>query len=248
MGRGIRKFIGNLIGAFIPGDRMRRRARVNIVTPLWRCLRFVRDVHGRDVSVQKFYGLGGKGLVLIVDNKYVYKFSCRANANTAAKREYDIVNYFKEHSSIRIPGIKLLQNGEQLVRRIDYVAGTTLADLPPDTIIKNANKLGKQIAKFLFEIATQDPECLKKYKPNPDARPQMFCGWNHNDWNNLENYIVDKDTMKITALIDWEEADFNDFKWRFTNSCGQLEKIALFDVVIREYIRLWNGRKSKKTR
>ena len=238
----VRKFLGNIIGGFVPNHARRLRTRVWVAAPMWRCMRFVHRIHGRNVKIEKFYGAGGKSLVLGVDKKYVYKFSCQRDANKIALREKDIVDYFKHISPLPTPDIKLLKMGRELVRRYDYVSGTALSALPPDVMIKNANKIGKQIAKFLFEIAQHDPDCLKKYKTHAVDIPRPFYGWNHEDWDNLENFIIDKDTLKIIAVIDWENTTFGDFYWRLYRT-HRPEKRALFDAVHDQYLRLYNNKK-----
>lgn len=234
----VRRFFGNIAGSFVADINARHRVRVNVSAPLWRCMRFVRRIHGRQAIIEKFYGMGGKSLILGVNGKYVYKFSCMHNANEIAIKENAIYKYFKDISPIYIPNMVLIKNGHELVRRYEYVHGTALSTLSPDLMVKNANKLGKQIAKFLYEIALCDPDCLKQYKTHAIDFPRMFYGWNHNDWDNLENFIIDKKTMKITAVIDWENAQYRDFYYRLYRT-EQPEKCALFDVVEREYKKLY---------
>ncbi|MCM1294706.1 MAG: hypothetical protein NC311_04050 [Muribaculaceae bacterium] len=237
----VRKFFGNLVGSFIANGQTRRRVRVNITAPLGRCMRFVRRTHGRRARIEKFYGAGGKSLVLGVNKKYAYKFSCMHKANAIARREYDIVKYFRDISPFFTPDVELVQNGRDIIRRYDYISGgTALSHLPVDVIIKNANKIGKQIGAFLFEVSRHDPDCLKKYKQYPVDIPRPFYGWNHEDWNNLENFIIDPKTFKIMAVIDWENAKFGNFYWRLYRHPNP-EKRAIFAVAEREYMRLYNA-------
>ena len=123
----VRKFLGNIIGGFVPNHARRLRTRVWVAAPMWRCMRFVRRIHGRGAKIEKFYGAGGKSLVLGVDKKYVYKFSCQRDANKIALREKDILDYFKHISPLPTPDIKLLKMGREWVRRYDYVSGTALS-------------------------------------------------------------------------------------------------------------------------
>lgn len=235
----VRRFFGNIVGGFVRNHDRRLRTRIWVSAPMWRCVRFVRRIHGRNAVIEKFYGAGGKSLVLGVDKKYVYKFSCQRNANEIALREKDIVDYFKDMSPLPTPDVELLKMGREIVRRYDYVSGMPLSKLSPEIMIKNANKIGKQIANFLFEVSQYNPECLKKYKTHAVDIPRPFYGWNHEDWDNLENFIIDKKTLKVIAVIDWENATFGDFYWRLYRT-HRTEKRVLFDVVEREYMRLYN--------
>lgn len=235
----MRRLMGNIAGGFFANHARRLRVRVAVSAPMWRCMRFVRSIHGKNAHIEKFYGAGGKSLVLGVDKKYVYKFSCMRDANKIALRERDVLNYFKSISPLATPDMTVLKMGRELVRRYDYVSGMSLAQINPDIVIKNANKIGKQIAKYLFEIARHDPDCLRKYKTHAVDIPRPFYGWNHEDWDNLENFIIDSNSLKIIAVIDWENATFGDFYWRLYRT-HQPHKRALFDAVRCEYLRLYN--------
>jgi len=236
---GMRRLLGNIAGGFVHNHDRRLRVRVAVSAPMWRCMRFVRRIHGADAEIEKFYGAGGKSLVLGVNKKYVYKFSCQRNANKIAMRERDVLDYFKSISPLPTPDVTILKMGRELVRRYDYVSGTSLAKIDPDIVIKNADKIGKQIAEFLFEIARHDPDSLRKYKTHAVDVPRPFYGWNHEDWDNLENFIIDPKTLKIIAVIDWENTSFGDFYWRLYRT-HKVHKRALFDAVEREYLRLYN--------
>ncbi len=161
------------------------------------------------------------------------------NGKKIATREKEIVDYMKNFSPIPVLNVDLFNMGGEIVRKYDFINGTDLAHVAPKTIIKNADVLGKQIANFLFVIGKQDPECLKKYKAHAIDIPRPFYGWNHEDWDNLENFIIDKKTLKIIAVIDWENAQFGDFYWRLYRT-HRPEKRVLFDAVEREYWRLFN--------
>lgn len=236
----LRRLLGNIAGGFFSNHDRRIRARVIVSAPMWRCVRFVKRIHGRHAKIEKFYGAGGKSLVLGVDKKYVYKFSCMRNANYIATRERDILEYFGPISTLPTPPVTLLKMGREIVRRYDYVSGTSLAAIDSDVIIKNANKIGKQIAKFLFEIGKHDPDQLRKYKNHPIDIPRPFYGWNHKDWDNLENFIVDSKTLKIIAIIDWENSMYGDFYYRL-HRIGSEPHRTLMAAVEREYWRLWKN-------
>lgn len=236
----VRRFIGNVVGGFIYNHDKRLRTRIWVSAPMWRCMRFVRRRHKnlRSGDVRRFYGAGGKSLVLGVGNKCVYKFSCMHNANEIVLREKDVVDTFRMISPIPTPGVRVLPDGKNLIRRYDFMRGASLASLSPETVVANAETFGRQIAEFLFVIGLSDPDNLKKYKVHQNDIPRMFYGWNHMDFDNLENFLVDTKTMKISSVIDWENAEFGDFYNRLFRTHKQHKRI-LFDVVVREYKKLY---------
>lgn len=242
MSRNIRKFVANIVSAFVSDKFERRRIRVNITAPLGRCMRFVRAQHKdvKDIKLKTFYGGGGKGLLIAVNDIAVYKFSCLRNGNHIAQREYDVVSYFKDKIPVYVPDVVLLKDGNNLVRKYEFIKGTLLSELPQDVLDKNMDYLARQIAEILYIMGRSDPDELKQYKANPNDTPQMFYGWNHGDFINGGNFFVDMSTMKLTAIIDWENAKFGDFYQYMMRSRGR----SMAAAIIHEYTKLWNAQET----
>lgn len=127
-----------------------------------------------------------------------------------------------------------------MVRKYEFIKGTLLAELPQDVLDKNRDYLARQIAEILYAMGCADPDELKQYKSNPNDTPQMFYGWNHGDFINNGNLFVDTSTMKLTAIIDWENAKFSDFYQYMMRSKDR----AMSTAIIGEYTKLWNAHKT----
>lgn len=94
--------------------------------------------------------------------------------------------------------------------------------------------------KFIFKfplggdgkkIAIRD---LKKTKTD---RASIMHGWNQNDlW---DNFIINPKTFEVVAVIDWEEAGFNDFYDCFTHGTKNTN---VKNALLREYLKLYMDR------
>ena len=105
--------------------------------------------------------------------------------------------------------------------------------MPLRTIIKNGWRWGKQLAEFIDAMHNADPKEIKDLKSGDGD------GWNHNDICN--NIIVDKKTMKIVGLIDWEYAGWGKLETEFNNCVRfskKIKKSGIGDIIKREYDKL----------
>ena len=211
-------------------------------SPLVEYFRFIRrDTGLRMPRMRAFVGHQARSLVIGVNGKWVYKFPLRRdNYRTLAQREERIVNALRPYSDIEIPDIKLIQYKDILVRKYPYVRGVGLRNAPYDLIMKNLDTLAAQVARFLYDIACADPVDIRDLKPVPDAVPGYMCGWSQGDV--CDNFMIDLDTMRVCAFIDWEDACFCDFSYMF-NSEKKSPRREFMNAVRAEYDKIWHSQK-----
>jgi len=231
----MRKVLANIISGFIPGRRNRHYVRARLKTPIRKYVRFVKTFSdSRHPDVRMVFGYRCANFVLILDNKYVFKFPIRNDGRAVSEREKRITDALRPISPIKIPKMEIFDCDGVAVRRYEYVAGVGYHALDEQTQIKYADKIAKQIAKFLFVVGGADPAAIRNLKPLRSMRAEMMRGWNICDmW---ENIILDPKTMNVRAVIDWEGAQFGDFHTLFTN--GRRNTICQTPL-LREYLRYY---------
>ena len=231
----MRKIFANIISAFIPGRRNRHYIRARLKTPIRKYVRFVKTFSkSHHPNVKSVFGYRCANLVVILDNKYVFKFPIRDDGRAVSEREKRITDALRPISPIKIPKMDIFDCDGVAVRRYEYVAGIGYHALDKETQIQYADKIAKQIAKFLYVTAGADPVAIRNLKPMKNMRAQAMRGWHICDlW---ENFILDPKTMDVRAVIDWEGAQFGDFYTLFTygrrNTIGQT-------ALLQEYMKYY---------
>ncbi|MBQ8294295.1 MAG: hypothetical protein IJX89_02835 [Alphaproteobacteria bacterium] len=210
----LKRFCIDLICGFIPSRKLRRRVRVILRYPSSRAyINWVRDwAHHNDGGVRKMsiaFGVGCKNLVVIVNDKNVFKFSLTDDGAAAARREMRITDAFTKITPIRMPQMELIAWRGVTIRRQEFFSGKLLGDFEPSYVLAHREKIAKQMANFLHVVGKSDPRELRDLKPTPDANPGYLYGWFHNDIG--QNFMMDDD-LNITGFIDWENAAFCDWK------------------------------------
>jgi len=236
--KSIRHFFSNIVCGFVYDKDLRKKLRVILNSPIGEYKRFIRaDTGLRRPHFRTFVGYLARSLIIGVNNKWVYKFPLRRdNYRELARREQRIIRALAPYSSIPIPDVELIEYNGMLVRKYDFVHGTTLRKAPRDLIMKNLDTLAAAVARFLYDIGMADPAQIRDLKPSPDAAPGYMYGWCQGDI--CDNFMIDLKTMKITAFIDWEDARFCDFSFAF--GCEKRSPAREFMNAVRlEYDRLW---------
>ena len=142
---------------------------------------------------------GGWNIGFIVNNKYVCKIRKYYEKDMPVEkivREKRITDAFGPIVPIQIPKIDIIESCGYTFYRYNFIPGKNLNRMPLKTIIENGWRWGKQLAEFIDAMHNADPAEIADLKSGDGD------GWNHNDICN--NIIVDKKTMKIVGLIDWE--------------------------------------------
>lgn len=155
---------------------------------------------------------GGWNIGFIVNNKYVCKIRKYYDGNIPVEkitREKRITDAFKNIVPIQIPKIDIVKSDGYTFYKYEFIPGANLNRMPLKKIQENAWELGKQIGEFIYKMHNADPIEIA------DLKTKSGDGWNHNDICN--NIIIDKKTMKIVGLIDWEYSGWGTLETEFEN-------------------------------
>ncbi|MBO5704702.1 MAG: hypothetical protein J6R99_01650 [Alphaproteobacteria bacterium] len=179
---------------------------------------------------------GGWNIGFIVNKKYVCKIRKFFDSSAPIEkimREKRITDAFAKIVPLKIPQIELIESGGYTFYKYNFIPGTNLNRFSLRTMKKHHIRWGKQLADFIYKMHNADPEQIK------DLKTADGDGWNHNDICN--NLIIDKKTMKIIGLIDWEYSGWGMLETEIVNCTRFSKKMPKtgFDEVIRtEYKKL----------
>ena len=214
MGKKILHFVSNVISALIWKKTLRDKVRVMIRYPrTFEYKRFVRDYahkHGIcDCGISSRVGRGCGNFVVILGNKYVFKFPLFTDGREIAEREKRITDAFAKISPIKIPKMKIIPYKDIVIRRYDFAKGVLMSDVDPYAFWPHREHVAKQIANFMYVIGESDPVELRDLKPTLNAKSKYLYGWFHGDiW---QNFMLDPKTFDIRYFIDWEVTKFQSF-------------------------------------
>lgn len=231
-----KKIIKFLCRLFIPNQNARNRVYFSLY--YWgyvrKCIKFVKS-QGDFHNFKKIVGHGCRNLVVIADNKWVFKFPRRDNGYEKSIREKRITDVFRSISPFPIPDMEILDMDGIAVRKYPFISGINLEYFDPQKFPHDIeNKIAKQVAQFLYVIGQSDPKELRDLKKDPKEKTGILHGWCQNDVK--YNFILNPKTFDIIAVIDWEEAGFNDFAFLFTY---EKDYRSVFTAVLREYLKLF---------
>ncbi len=243
MMRKLRSFIVNIICATIYNDNKRAKLRAILNSDFIEYLIFIkRDIKCPINKAKFFTGSRGRNLIIAINDKYIYKFPLRHRDGVQTSiREQRITNALRDVSPISIPKTTILKYKNLSVRKYPMIHGATINQIPTDTLIKNKEKIAKQIAEFLYAVGRADPDEIRDLKPAPGEVPSHMYGWNQGDI--YENFFINPKTMKIVAFIDWEDCFFGDFSKFFSPIKNPHANIII--PLVREYYDKLYYKKSK---
>ena len=187
---------------------------------------------------------GGWNIGFIVNNKYVCKIRKYYDKNAPVEkvlREKRITDAFADIVPIKIPRIEIVKSKGFTFYKYDFIPGKNLNRLSLRTIIENGWHWGKQLAQFIDAIHNARPTEIN------DLISGDGDGWNHNDICN--NIIVDKKTMDIVGLIDWEYSGWGTLETEFTNCTKfskKMQESGIGTAIQIEYHVIQNRRKKNK--
>ena len=199
-----------------------------------RYIRFVKEnyAQGKKCKIRTTFGRGWKNVVIILDNKYVFKFPFASRDKDFVRRvsttEKRVVDAFRKVSPIYIPKIELIDWNGTIIRKFEYVSGKPITDFNPNKLSKaDCRKIAKQLANMIHVIQQSDPEELRDLKPNPDEKPVVGRGWMHADL--ATNFLLDDD-FNVVAIIDWEDTYWVDLRWGFLRMNKSLDRRGYYGV------------------
>lgn len=230
-----KKIIKFLCRLFIPNQNARNRVYFSLY--YWgyvrKCIKFVKS-QGDFHKLKKIVGHGVRNLVVIADNKCVFKFPRRDNGYEKSIREKRITDVFRSISPIPIPDMEILDMDGVAVRKYPFISGINLEYFDPKKIPQDIeSKIAKQLANFLYVVSQSDPKELRDLKKDPKEKTGILHGWCQNDVK--YNFIMDPETFDIISVIDWEEAGFNNFAYLFTY---EKDYRSIMTSVLCEYLKL----------
>lgn len=245
-----RRLLSNVVCGFIPNQKTRSRVRVVLNNPSIKSyVKFVRhwanENCGGTHKLKLEFGVGCHNLVVLLNDKYVFKFFLVPGREARAYHEERFVKAFRDISPIKLPEMELMKYKDTVLRRYEFVAGKMLTDFDASYIVENKNKIAKQLARFLYEIGRADPAEIRDLKPTPYKEPGFLYGWFHNDIGN--NFILDDD-LNIVGFIDCEKACFCDYRDSLANAEHFWDKNGyrgLMVSVLAEYAKLYYGAEKK---
>lgn len=179
---------------------------------------------------------GGWNIGFIVDNKYVCKIRKHYDRDIPTEkimREKRITDAFGKIVPLKILKIDILKAGGYTFYKYNFIPGKNLNRMRLKTIIKYRNKWGKQLADFIYTMHNNDPIEIADLKSGDGD------GWNHNDICN--NIIVDKKTMRIVGIIDWEYSGWGKLQTEFENCIQFSDKMKLSgigEIIKNEYNKI----------
>lgn len=184
---------------------------------------------------------GGWNIGFIVDKKYVFKIRKFFDASIPTEkimREKRITDAFQDISPLKIPKIEIVNADGYLFYKYNFINGKNLNTYSQKIIEQHAWEWGKQLAEFINAVHNARPKEIE------DLRKGVIGdGWNHNDICN--NIIVDKKTMKIVGLIDWEYSGWGKLETEFNNTAAYSKKIrnSGLQIAIMSYYKVLSNKK-----
>lgn len=155
---------------------------------------------------------GGGSIVFIIGND-TFKVRKHSHEDTKfARFDYEkrITDAIRPFCTIEIPNIKFFDAGGFTFYETPKISGKMLVDIPTHKIKKHQKQISKQLAEFIYKKSFADP---KEIKDLQGGQTKPGFSWNHGDM--CSNIMVNPKNMKITGIIDWEWASYNDTEKEF---------------------------------
>ena len=181
---------------------------------------------------------GGWNIGFIINNKYVCKIRKFLDESVPQEkiiREKRITDAFQEILPVKIPKIDVLISDGMTFYKYNFISGVNLNKMSQAKITRNQEKIAKQLARFIHTMHNSNMPELS------DLKTSDGDGWNHHDICN--NMLIDKKTMKIIGIIDWEYAGWGPLDTEILNCTIFSRKMrnTQIDALIRaEYKKLSN--------
>ncbi len=233
-----------MISYLIPGKKNRQWFRCNKCFDYKNKLNAIKKTYP-DMNWDKMrLAKGGGSLAFIVDNTVfkVRKFHKIDNSIEKFEREKRITDAIAPVLPIAVPKIELVQAGEYLFYKTEFINGRILVDLPLKKIIQHNEKIGTQIAQIIYKLYNADFKQLKYMQQKGIKKSEQ--GMVHGDM--CSNIIVNPETMDVVGIIDWEYANYNSLRYEFFGIFRVRRKMRITDIgpiAMWEYYRLCNEAK-----
>lgn len=232
--------IGNLIACFVPNGERRARVRgyVNITLYRPRIKALIRRVYGEDVKTIKLARqINLNRFVCVVNDKYYVKVFRNITLHRLEEHKF-LFDFVRQFLSVLTPEMHLDSHIPMYV--CEKIPGHKISDFDAKTILKNEEKIKKQIVDIIKEIQKIDIKSIPDYDRfwfglQPERQPEKAINpikpvLAHFDLN--ETNLFFDDDMNIIGVIDWDtlsiaknpETDMNVFNY-FWNRFKKANKI-----------------------
>ncbi|MBQ2858874.1 MAG: hypothetical protein IJE82_00750, partial [Alphaproteobacteria bacterium] len=143
-----------------------------------------------ECKIKTRVGRGCRNFVVILNDKYVFKFPLFTDGRDIAYREKRIVDALAPVAPIKIPAMKIIHYKNIVIRRYEFAHGTLLSDVDINTVSNHRIHIARQIANLLYVIGKTDPRDIRDLKDNPNDKPGYLYGWFQGDiW---QNFMLDE--------------------------------------------------------
>ena len=226
--------------SIVPVKRWREHLRVMVLFDYRRKFNALRKKYPEINFFNMRLAKGGGSLVFIYKNMTfkVRKYNREASNFTRFEIEKRITDAIRPWCTIQIPQIEFINIDEFTFYKTELIRGIPLVNVPTNRIKKYQKQISQQLAEFIYKKSLADPKELKDLR----GKKQKEFSWIHGDM--CSNMLVDYKTMRITGIIDWEWAGYNNTDFEFNGLVRvrkKMRKIGLDKSTFAEYQKICAG-------
>ncbi len=207
-------YIGNFMAMFTPGAVRRARVRgwTNTILYSPRISRLIKEAYNEKVHNIRFVRqINLNRFVCLINDKYYVKVFRNISLQRLQEHKY-LVDLVRPHVNVTVPEMYIEKHVPMYVSK--KISGYTIFDFDDKTILKNEDKIKKQIKDIINQIQQIDVDSIPDhnrflYGLQPERQPEKpvtnkkaKAVLAHFDLNET-NLFFDKD-MNITGIIDWD--------------------------------------------
>ena len=138
-------YVGNLVACFVPdkGRRSRVRGTINTILYTPRIRRLIKRVYNENIKNIKFIRqINLNRFACVVNDKYYVKVFRNISLKRLQEHKF-LVDFVRSYISVNIPEMYL--EGHMPMYVTEKIPGHPISDFDMQTILKNENKIKKQI-------------------------------------------------------------------------------------------------------
>ncbi|MBO4672457.1 MAG: hypothetical protein J5608_02275 [Alphaproteobacteria bacterium] len=204
-------FISNLVACFVPNSRRRSRVRGRVNLALFRpwVKSFVRRAYGVEPhSVEFVRQITLNRMSCVVNDNYFVKIFRNVRRQRLDDLKF-LLDFIRPYISVEISTIQVHKSIPMYVS--PRIPGRLIYDFDKETVLKNENKILKQVAKIIQELQSIDLKTIPNVERfswglQPERTVEKPCTPHpvlaHFDLNE-KNFLFDDD-LNIVGLIDWD--------------------------------------------
>ena len=206
-------YIGNFVSMFVPDGARRARVRGNINRVLYkpRIKHFIWKTYHVRVKNTRFVRQINLNRVCLSANNDTYFIKIFRNISPERVKNYKfLMDFIQPHLSVRIP--KIYAHDTTAMYVSEKISGRTIDEFDTETVLKNEEKIKKQVSKIITEIQSiklDDIPHVERYNHSlqPERNPEPKTDKPHRVLANFdlnETNLLFDDDMNICGIIDWD--------------------------------------------